>query len=151
MEPGLNETSAFYTKQFKRIRNPNAPVNHCHERADHRLRRGVGYHVAAVYDAFRALRHQMVGASEDLVVRRLASTANEDRDAAGDLDDAVVFVNVIARIRLDHVRSKFDGLPNEGQNLAQVSVNHVASRLVVRLHDERLNHEWHAVLLAAGL
>ena len=51
-------------------------------------------------------------------------------------------------VGLDDVRAEFDGLADEREDLVEVAVHHVAAGLGVRLEDERLDHQRHAVAVA---
>ena len=128
-----------------------AIVDDGHEGAGHAGGVGVLDDVAAIDDAGSALLDEFLGAFEDFLIGGLAAAADEDGNLAGDLDDFVVNRDVVRGIGLDDVRAEFDGLADEREDFVEVAVHHVTAGLLVRLENERLDHERHADAVALGL
>ena len=60
----------------------------------------------------------------------------------------MIEAHVVCRVGLDDVRSEFDGLSHQRKNFVEVSIHHVSAGLLVRLKDQRLNHERQAETVA---
>lgn len=123
---------------------------HGHQGSDHSGRVGVLYHVSPIDDPRGALLNQSFRSLQDLFVGGPASSSNEHGDA-GDADDLVVNRDIIGGVCLDDVGSHFHCLAHEGQNLVRIAIHHITSRLLIRLENERLDHEGHSIPIALGL
>src|SRR5206468_9533937 len=55
---------------------------------------------------------------------------------------------VISRVGLDDVGAQLHGLADQGQDFVGISVDHVAAGFLIRLKNERLDHERHCVSVA---
>lgn len=125
-------------------------VDDSHEGAGHAGGIGVLDDVSSVDNAGSALFHESLGTFEDFLVGGLATATDEDGDASADLDDLVVVGYVIGGIGLDDVSTEFNGLADEGEDLVEIAIDHVAAGLGIGLEDERFDHEGHGVAIAFG-
>ena len=103
--------------------------------------------VASVDQPRRPLGQQRLGPREDLLVRHPPAAANEHGDARGGADDVVIRRGVVRRIRLDDVGPEFDRLAHDRHDEVDLAIDRVGPGVGL-LHDERLDHERHAVVIA---
>src|SRR3989449_478391 len=136
--------------EFGRLFCCGAVVHDGHKGAGHAGGVAMLNDVAAINDAGGALLDQLFGAFQNFFVGRFAAAAHKHRDTTRDFDNFVINAHVVGRIRLDDVRAGFDRLPHERQDLIEIAVHQVTTGLLVRLKDERLDHQRHGEAVAVG-
>ena len=58
-------------------------------------------------------------------------------------DNLIVNTHIVGRISLTISAPSSDCLPDQWKNLFQISIDHIASRFLIGLKDQRLDHERH--------
>jgi len=107
--------------------------------------------ITSVYDSCSALLHQFRRAIHDLFIACAAAASYKHGNAGSYLDYPMIFGYVVARIRFNDIRAELDALTDKCRNFTNVAVHHIAAAHFIRQHDQRLDHERHAVLLAFRL
>ena len=101
--------------------------------------------VASIDDAARALLQDGLGAAQQFVVLDPSTASHEHRHVSRSLDDLVVVLEIRRRVGLDQVGAELTGLAYQGDDLRRGPVDLVPACHGVVLHDERLDHQGHAV------
>ena len=52
---------------------------------------------------------------------------------------------IVGGIGFNNVGPQFDGLADQRDNLGQVAIDHIPSRFLIRLKDQRFDHQRHSV------
>src|SRR5712672_1443893 len=63
----------------------------------------------------------------------------------------MIFGNVVAWVGFNYIRSQLHTLPHERDDLVQVTVYHIATRLGIGTHHKRLYHQWHGIAFTFSL
>lgn len=121
-----------------------------HEGLRHPAGTGVLNDVAAIDDTGSALFHEILGALEDLSVRRFSPSPDQNGYSTGDFDYLMIDAHIVRGIGLDDVGSKFDGLSNQREDLCRITVDHIAPRPLIGLEHQGFNHQRHSVAVAVG-
>ncbi len=129
---------------FSRI-DRQAFVDHAHKRTGQSSRALVLDNISSINNPGRTLLKQATGPFEEHAVGNASATPDEDGNAAGRLNDAMVDCQVVSGISLDDIGTQFGCLADERDDALLVTIHHIAASLGVWPEDQWLDHHGHAV------
>src|SRR4029077_8858424 len=97
--------------------------------------------IPTVNDSCRADSKKLFGSLEYRLQGAQPTTSYQERATGGRLDYAPISVDVVSWIRLDHIGSHLDGLPDERGDLDWIPVGQVATTVFVGSHHQRFYHQ----------